>query len=64
MKIGSIVISCILKLSKFICVEKNKFLCKIGQVPTSFYIIIEGKVKLLDSEKGFKKFCVAGECVL
>ena len=63
MKLNPIVASCFLKLAKFITLKKHKIIYKANNPHEAFYIIIGGKVKLSNSEKGFKKICIEGEAI-
>lgn len=60
-KLNHIVTSCFIKLSKFISFSKHKTIYKANNNANALYIILGGKVKLIHSEKGFKKICAPGE---
>jgi CRP-like cAMP-binding protein len=63
MKVSNVVTSCFIKLNRFLTISKGRIIYRAGDEKDSFYILIGGKVKLVNSDLGFKKICVPGETI-
>ena len=64
LKVHPLIIQCILKLSNFYEVKKNTLIYKAGTYDRSFYIIICGRVKIMNNRPlnfKFFKVCKVGD---
>ncbi len=63
-RLSYIVILCMLKTNKLIVRPPKKTLCSPEYIASKFYLILSGKIKLINSSLNMRRVCETGESIL